>query len=302
MPVTGGTKEKKKKKDEIWGEQTLLQLQLNKNLQLSYGALTLIEQQKYKEKKKIRHQHYRHPQPSPGFACRHRRWSGLIPSNKPESSHLFSSAAFTAAQWQHPHLSSLKDNSTVKTFHCASRIFEREIKLKYFSIKHKMCLGTQLLSILNLQGFMELVTWWGNLGEDRTKMDKPEEPFLPWNPVPELSGRLKESHWSSPFCCASLPSDAPKSQQDLKGHSASASTRDLRNRLWAQTQPWVGCQKKGIYKSPVLARGCPDTTNTYLTMPFYPGLPWGLKSAGKIPADLVLISTPSAETPWLSLL
>lgn len=52
MPVTGGTKEKKKKKDEIWGEQTLLQLQLNKNLQLSYGALTLIEQQKYKEKKK----------------------------------------------------------------------------------------------------------------------------------------------------------------------------------------------------------------------------------------------------------
>lgn len=52
MPVTGGTKgKKKKKKDEIWGEQTLLQLQLNKNLQLSYGALMLIEQQKYKEKK-----------------------------------------------------------------------------------------------------------------------------------------------------------------------------------------------------------------------------------------------------------
>lgn len=66
--------------------------------------------------------------------------------NKTESYHLFSSVAFISAQWEHPHLRRPKDTSTVTTFHCVSRTFEREIKLQYFSIRQAMYWGNHLLS------------------------------------------------------------------------------------------------------------------------------------------------------------
>lgn len=54
-----------------------------------------------------------------------------------------------SAQWERPCLSRLKDTYTVTTFHCVSRTFEMEIKLKYFSIRQAMYLGTHLLNTLN---------------------------------------------------------------------------------------------------------------------------------------------------------
>lgn len=45
----------------------------------------------------MRQQDYSHPQLSSGYACRDKRWSGLIPSNKIESYHLLSSVALGSA-------------------------------------------------------------------------------------------------------------------------------------------------------------------------------------------------------------
>lgn len=58
----------------------------------------------------MRKQGYSHPQLSSGYACRDKRWSGLIPSNKIESYHLLSSVALGSAQWERPHP---KDTHTV---------------------------------------------------------------------------------------------------------------------------------------------------------------------------------------------
>lgn len=88
----------------------------------------------------MRQQCYSHPQLSSGYACRDKRWSGLIPSNKIESHHLLSSAAFGSAQWERPHLGRLKDTYTVTTSRCVSRALGREIE--HFCVRQAqaMCL------------------------------------------------------------------------------------------------------------------------------------------------------------------
>lgn len=83
----------------------------------------------------MRQRGYSHPQLSSGCACRDKRWSGLIPSNKIESFHLLSSVAFVSAQWQCPHL---KDTHAATAFHCGSRTLRREIK--YSCIRQAVCL------------------------------------------------------------------------------------------------------------------------------------------------------------------
>lgn len=88
----------------------------------------------------MRQQRYSHPQLSSGYACRDKRWSGLIPSNNIESHHLLSSAAFGSAQGERPHLGRLKDTYTVTTSRCVSRALGREIK--HFCVRQAqaMCL------------------------------------------------------------------------------------------------------------------------------------------------------------------
>lgn len=97
----------------------------------------------------MRKQGYSHPQLSSGYACRDKRWSGLIPSNKIESYHLLSSVALGSAQWERPHP---KDTCTVTAFHCVSRTLGREIKC--FCIRQAMCLPLQ-------KGLCEVGAWEG---------------------------------------------------------------------------------------------------------------------------------------------
>lgn len=87
--------------------------------------------------------------------------------------------AFISAQWERPHLSRLKDTYTVTTFHCVSRTFKREIKLKYFSIRQATYLGTHLLPILNHCIYkMDYVMWEPGKAHDQVCQTRGALPTL----------------------------------------------------------------------------------------------------------------------------
>lgn len=121
----------------------------------------------------MRQRGYSHPQLSSGCACRDKRWSGLIPSNKIESYHLLSSVAFASAQWQCPHL---KGAHAATTFHCGSRTLGREIK--YSCIRQAVCLHFW-------KGLCEVGAW-----RAQDQVCKGEEPSPPYKPTHTWTGAL----------------------------------------------------------------------------------------------------------------